>query len=616
MTDLHYPDLNAFPLASEAAWRSRVESVLKGADFNKKLVGRTHDGLAIQPLYPRKKDAALVTGATSGKPWQVMTRVDHPDCDAAARLACEDLEGGADALALVFPGERAARGYGLSCETLADLEASLAGVRIDLIQVRLDPSLDGCSHALTVADLIERRKLAPAQMAIDFGMDPIGTLTHRGQVSWDWSDMASRLGQTVTTLLERGFKGPFLTVDLRSYHEAGASEGQELGAGLAQAVLYLRTLERLGLPLDRAAQAISFLVAVDADQFMGIAKLRALRRLWGRVQAACGLTPHSAMIHAETAWRMLTRRDPHVNILRSTVATFAAGIGGADSVTVLPFTSALCLPDAAARRLARNTSIVLQEESSLWRVADPAAGAGGFEALTNELASRAWTLFQQIESEGGLMTSLVAGKLQGRIAEVARERAKAAATRKEPITGTSEFANLSEIAPDVLDVKPYKSKAQKDKNHKAGTRAEILPSHRVAEPFEALRDRADAILKRTGSRPEVMFITLGPLADHAARLAFTRNAFETGGFAVKVISASEARNIRHRIVCFVGSDKAYADEAITFAASLPLKKSEIWLAGRPGDLEAGLTSAGVKRYLYAGCDLVACLNEAQNVSHP
>jgi methylmalonyl-CoA mutase len=291
---------------------------------------------------------------------------------------------------------------------------------------------------------------------------------------------------------------------------------------------------------------------------------------------------------------MLTRRDSHVNILRNTIAAFAAGVGGADTVTVLPFTQA-GLPDAAARRLARNTSIVLMEEAGLWRVADPAAGAGGYEALTDALAGKAWSLFQEIEGEGGLLASLTAGHLQGRIAATAAARAKAAATRREPITGTSEFADLAEIAPAVLDVPP--------RTKPAAQVSAIVPlvSHRVAEPFEALRDRSDAILAATGQRPRVLLVTLGALADHAARLAFTRNLFEAGGIEIAGDSP---------LACLVGSDAAYAAEGAARAASLTSSGKIVWLAGRPGELEAALRTAGVTRFVFAGCDVVEALTEA------
>ncbi len=595
MSDTEAAFVNPFPNPTEADWRARVDAVLKGGDFTKKLVSRTHDGLAIQPLYQRRAEAPLVTGAAPGQPWRVMCRVDHPDADAAAAQAREDLEGGADALALAMVGGRSARGYGIASDQLTDLDAVLAGVHLDLIRLRLDPAPGGPGHALAIAALVEHRKLNPAQVEIDFGMDPIALLTLPGQTPGDWAGMAAELGETILALKARGFRGPFLTVDLRPWHEAGASEGQELGAALAQGVLYLRALEAHGVTLDEAFRVLSFIVPVDADQFLGIAKLRALRRLWAKAAAACGIAPAPAVIHAETSWRMLTRRDSHVNILRNTITAFAAGVGGADTVTVLPFTQALGLPDAAARRLARNTSIVLMEESSLWRVADPAAGAGGYEALTEELAAKAWALFQEIEGEGGLLASLTDGRLQNRIAATAAAREKAVTTRREPITGTSEFADLAEIAPAVLDVPP--------RTEPAAQASAIVPlvSNRTAEPFEALRDRSDAILAATGQRPRVSLVTLGALADHAARLAFTRNLFEAGGIEIAGDSP---------LACLVGSDAAYAAEGAAGAASLTSCGKIVWLAGRPGELEAALREAGVTRFVYAGCDVVEALTAA------
>ena len=176
---------------------------------------------------------------------------------------------------------------------------------------------------------------------------------------------------------------------------------QELAYVLAVAVAYLRALESGGVALDQARRMIFFRLSADADQFLTIAKFRALRKLWARVEEACGLAPVPAFVSAETAWRMMTRRDPHVNMLRTTIAAFSAGIGGADAVTVLPFTAALGLPDRFARRIARNSQLLLLEESNLAKVSDPAAGSGGFEALTEQLCTAAWALFQEIERAGG-----------------------------------------------------------------------------------------------------------------------------------------------------------------------------------------------------------------------
>lgn len=215
----------------------------------------------------------------------------------------------------------------------------------------------------------------------------------------------------VNGLIKRGFKGPFVLADGRPVHDAGGSEVQELAFTLALALAYLRMLEASGLDLDAARAAISFRLSADADQFLTMAKFRALRLLSARVEQACGLAPKPIFVNAQTAWRMLTQRDPNVNMLRATIATFAAGLGGANAITVLPHTLALGLPDDFARRVARNTQLVLLDESNLAKVSDPAAGAGGIETLTSQLCEAAWTLFQEIEKAGGIFPALEQGLL-------------------------------------------------------------------------------------------------------------------------------------------------------------------------------------------------------------
>ena len=248
-----------------------------------------------------------------------------------------------------------------------------------------------------------------------------------------WSALAANLAALAGELAGEGFRGPFAVADGRIIHNAGGSEAQELAFALASAVAYLRALEAGGHALDAARRMIYFRLAADADQFLTLAKFRAVRRLWARVEEACGLAPEPVFVAAETAWRMMTRRDPWVNVLRTTMAVFAAGLGGADSIAVFPFTAALGLPDAFARRLARNTQLILLEESSLAKVADPAAGSGGIEDITDRLCEAAWALFQEIEATGGTAAALEAGLIQDKVAAVrARARGGRRAAARSP----------------------------------------------------------------------------------------------------------------------------------------------------------------------------------------
>lgn len=643
------PYLDAFPAPSHDAWRMAVDKVLKGADFEKRLVGRSADGIRIEPLYPAAVPAGRALRAEPGR-WHVAARLDHPLPQQARELALADLEGGADALTISFAGARAARGYGLVADDVAALDAALDGVMLDLVRLRLDPAPQGRINALLLAALIEKRGHAPAEIAVEFGLDPIGVLSSHGSLAAPWPEIGRRLADTIRALKDRGFTGPFITIDSRPYHEAGASEAQELGAALATAVAYLRALEAQGMALSEARDALAFTLVADTDEFVTVAKLRAARLLWNRVQQACGLTPRPARIHAETAWRSLTRRDPWVNLLRGTVAAFSAGVGGADSLAVQPFTAALGLPDAFARRIARNTQLILLEEANLWRVADPAAGSGGFEALTQALCDEAWSTFQAIERQSedglrGIVAALANGHVRQALADQRARRAKAIATRREPITGTSEFPNLREDAVAVLDVAPVaqarlRSLGTAERNQgelirslvegagraealvPAGEtlRTEPLPSVRQAEPFEALRDKADALPQR----PVVFLATLGPIADFTARAGFARNLLEAGGLAAPsgdgfarhgatdldaLVGAFRASGAK--LACLCGTDAAYGSEGSAAAEALAKAGATVWLAGRPTESEAALNKAGVSSFIYMGCDVVETLERAQ-----
>ena len=605
MEDRPFADL--FPPATRERWLGVVDGVLKGADFDKRLVSRTADGLRIEPLYDLADPVPQPMRAAG--PWRISQRIDHPDASAANALAMADLEGGADALTLVAAGAPAARGYGLANLDPSALEAALKGVMLPLIGLRLDAGARGLEAARAVKALSEARGEALDVLDLDLGLDPIGIMAATG------GSVGNGVAEAASLLAEfdaAGFSGRAMIADGRPYHEAGASEGAELAAVLATAVAYLRGMEAGGHDLARARDAVAVLLVADADEFLTIAKFRAMRRLWARVEAACGLDAKPLRLHAETAWRMMTRHEPFTNILRTSLATASAGLGGADSVTALPYTLALGLSDAFARRVARNSQIVLIEESNLARVADPAAGAGSFEALTQSLAETAWAGFQEIEREGGIVASLGAGKLQARIAAMRATRTKAVATRREALTGASEFPNLYEQPVTVLEVPAMPAVP-------VTVASEPLPSLRLAEPYEALRDASDASLARTGKRPAVFLANLGPVAVFNARSTFASNAFAAGGiealsndgFSDHAVLAQAFTASGAPIACLCSSDAVYGTEAVGAARALRAAGArEIYLAGKPGDLGDALRQAGVTGYLHAGADLLALLTGA------
>ena len=357
-------------------------------------------------------------------------------------------------------------------------------------------------------------------------------------------------------------------------------------------------------------------MAADADEFLTIAKFRALRKLWAHIEQACGLKPQPAFVSAETAWRMMTRRDPYVNMLRATIAVTAAGVGGANAISVLPFTAALGLPDAFARRVARNTQLILLEESNLFRVSDPAAGSGGIEALTTQMSQAAWTLFQEIEAAGGAAAALEQGLIQKKIAATRAAREAATARRKDAITGTSDYPNLGELPVAVLDVPRPAVPAPK-----AAITFEALPQIRLAEPFEALRDASDRTLAKTGARPKVFLANLGKLSDFTARATFARNFYEAGGiealsndgFKDQAAMIAAFRASGAKLACLCSSDKVYEREAATAAKALAAAGAIVHLAGRPGEHEADWRQAGIKSFIYVGCDVVSTLQAARGI---
>jgi methylmalonyl-CoA mutase len=614
-----------FPPATREQWLELVARLLKGASFDSKLVAKTYDGLTIQPLYEGTAQGRVPVGRMPGAGWQILQRIDHPDPAAANAEARHDRDNGATGLSLVLAGSTGAYGYGVTASKDA-IARALDGIHLDAagMALELDTGPWAQDAGRNIASLVSRHGGPAGAANIRFGFDPLGAMATIGAAPMGWSETATRFGRLVADLAGAGFKGPFAVADGRAIHNAGGSEMQELGFVLSVATGYLRALEHCGIALDDARRMIFFRLTADADQFLTIAKFRALRLLWGRVEEACGLGAAPVVVSAETAWRMMTKRDPYVNMLRATIAVFSAGLGGADAVTALPFTLARGLPDRFARRIARNTQLVLLAESNLAKVTDAAAGAGVIEDLTDQLCRSAWALFQEIERTGGAAAALEQGLIQKNVAMVRGERQAALARRTDMLTGTSDFADLDEPSVAVLDVAPMAPPPP------ATVTLDPLPRIRLAEPFEHLRDASDRMLAQTGSRPKIFLANLGAPADFSPRAIFAKNFFEAGGiaavtndgFARSSLPAGEAKTdlaalvaafkgAGAELVCLCASDEVYAREAITAANALTEAGApHLYYAGRPAR-EAELAAAGIETFVHAGCNAVAVLQAAQ-----
>lgn len=437
-----------FPAIDEAAWRALAEKALKGAAFNDVLVSHTDDDIRVDPVYPRAH-ANPVGRREPALPWRIVQRIDDPDPARANAQAIEDANNGASGLALVFEGAPNAFGYGIKADREA-LASVLDQVPLDKLYLRIDSHPSSRASIDWIIELYGARRIDPAKLRFSLGLDPAAIFAGTGRLNMSVEALQASMPQSLAHFFALGLPGVLMEADGRVYHNAGATAAQELGAMLASAVSHLRMFEQARQPLIYSAPHIGFSVSVDQDQFVSIAKVRAIRRLWVRMQEVCGIEASTATIHAETSYRMMCSRDAETNILRSTIAAFSAAVGGADSVSIVPHTIAHGLPDAFARRIARNTQLILASESHLGFVADPAAGAGGIEALTDALCEKAWTCFQSIEADGGLFASLAAGKLQADVSASRDARLAHVAADEIAIVGTNRFPAAEERPVSVL----------------------------------------------------------------------------------------------------------------------------------------------------------------------
>jgi methylmalonyl-CoA mutase len=613
---------SGFAPATFEKWRQLVDKALKGADFDRKLVVKTADGLRIEPLYTR---ADTLTGAASAIPgkapftrgthgkvqdlgWQIHQRVVETDAAVANKVILEELEGGANGVVLQIagPGQN-----GIKIASANDAAATLPGVFVDYAPVQLAGGvlgLEAARHYLKALAALKPEAGGTATSRLN--VDPLGTLARFGAA---WAPIDKAIAETVKFAGEaRGSdrRVTSLLVDATVPHEAGASEAQELAYLAATLVAYLRAFEAAGVAPKDAVPSIAFALSVDTDLFLNAAKVRAARTIIARIVEASGASPSATHITAVSSARMMAKRDPWTNMLRTTAACAAASFGGADAITVLPYTWALGVPDRFARRIARNTQLVLQEESQLGRVVDPIGGSWYVEKLTDDLAKRAWTLFQDIEAEGGIIAALSSGGLQDDIERVAQTRAKGIATGRVELTGVSVFPFLGD---DGVKVTPY---AEPAPLAKPAVRA--LTPHRLGEAFEKLRDAGDAFFAKTGKRKRVFMANLGEIAEHNRRSQWMWNFLAAGGIegltsdgyksAAEAAEAFKASGTK--IACICSSDEVYAREAAATAKALKQAgAARVLLAGRPGESEPALRAAGIDGFLFAGQDAVATLED-------
>lgn len=696
------PLFGAFPAHSYEDWRKAIDKALKGAPFEKKLVTPTYEGISLQPLY-RLEDSqdlphvgslpgfAPYTRAAGllgyvGKSWQVCQELPYSTADAFNQALRADLERGQNAVNLTVDqatrlgldadqADASALGVGgVSLSSVADLEQALAGV--DLTQTPIYIQAGGAALPLTalLLALVEQRGQSPAALQGCVGMDPLGVLARDGRLPRP----LERIYDTMTRLTHwAATTAPGLqtiAVQGHPYHDGGGSATQELAFALATAVEYLRAMQSRGLDIDTAAPRLRFAFSIGSNFFMEVAKLRAARLLWAKIAQAFGggAEAQKITVHVRTSAWNKTIYDPYVNMLRSTVEALAGVVGGSDSMHVSPFDEVVRPPDEFSRRIARNVHTILREEANIARTIDPVGGSWCVEWLTDAVARQAWSLFQEVEKQGGMFSALQTGWPQSQVATIAAQRIANLSRRKDIFVGVNMYANIQEKPLEVarLDAQAlqrdraaqlarYRAAADGGKRQAAlealgqagdnvveaaitaarggATLGEIARALRAgdaagmtvtpvciqrgARPFEQLREAADAWVARTGVRPKVFLAAMGPLSQHKARADFARGFLEVGGFeviypagfdtveqAARGALASEAAAV---VIC--STDATYPELVPALTRQLKAARSDlkVLVAGYPADQAAAFKAAGVDDFIYMGADCHAILLNLQ-----
>lgn len=681
-----------FPPVSYDQWRDLAEASLKGAPFEKKLVTHTYEGIDLQPIYTLadRLGTGDATGLPGGAPfvrgsmtlgaaqsgWDLRQEHTQPQPALLNKAVLEDLEGGVTSLLLVLdraaragfdPDEESAKDLigkeGLMAYHVDDLEVALQNVHLSMVGVALEPGVAFLPAAALLAALWQRRQLSPDQIRGAFNADPLAVLAREGRLPVSLEKAFAQLADLSAWTSQNYPNVTAVGVDTSPYHHAGATAAQDLACGMATAVEYLRVMTGAGISVDDAAQQILFRMSLGTHHFLSIAKLRAGRRMWARVVEAYGGRSDSAVmqVHTRLSNRVQTRHDPYVNLLRNTVGIFAAGIGGAAAITSIPYDYALGQTDSFSRRVARNTGLILQEEAHLHRVIDPAGGSWFLEKLTDQVAEAGWNIFQEIERQGGMIRVLESGWLREQIDSAFAPRAKDIASRKEGITGVSEFPNIEEqeITHDPPDPAQLRSDAiqrvdairSKPESlptfsaqdglaamafqaagdgatlgqlatslgfHAESTNITPLEAHSFAEPYEELRDAAEAWQTAQGRRPGIFLANMGPIAHHTARATYSKSFFEAGGFEVlsnegfqdAEAAAQAFADSGASIAVICSSDKLYPEFVPAVATKLKAAGARtVVLAGKPGENEEAWRAAGVDRFIFISCNVLATLRE-------
>jgi methylmalonyl-CoA mutase len=621
--------LSEFPPVSTATWEAQINIDLKGKDYEKSLVWKTSEGFNVRPYYRAEDiegldfpdslpgDFPFVRGKNRlGNNWLVRQDIVVTDVISANLKALEILNKGVTSLGFVLK----------NCGplTLENLKLLLSGIEMESVEINFILSCKYKEFFETLLTLLNEQKAGPAQMRLSLNHDPIGRFTLRGKFCHPDGEVFEKL----KTMLHAGEKYPLLhqiAVNGINFNHAGASIVQELGFSLAMGAEYMSKLTDLGVDPALVAKKMRFNFGVSGNYFMELAKLRAGRMLWANIVKAynpvckCGESSAAAdfcacatqmYAHCETSTWNKTIYDPYVNMLRTQTEAMSAVLGGADSLTVLPFDSVYEQPSAFAERIARNQQSLLKEEVHLDKIADPAAGSYYIETLTSSIAEQAWKLFLEIEEKGGFLAAFRSGFVQLQVNEMAEKRRKAIGSRRDNVLGVNQFPNINEVLEPGLDISLFTPE-----DHTAeGAEVETLKLFRGAQQLESIRYATDQYAARNG-RPKACMLPIGNLAMRKARSQFSCNFFAAAGYEVVdhngfetieegVQSVLEAKPA---LIVLCSSDEEYETLAPELFRQLKMRAILV-VAGAPACMDQ-LKEIGIRHFINVKTNLLDALTE-------
>ena len=602
----------SFPKPTFEEWKAAVETSLKGKTIDK-LQTTTYEGVTLQPLYTHESvgDHLELPGFfpyTRGisptgyltQPWLACQPINGVTAEEANEKLKAVLNRGQNAI--TYSVDLLANGARLP-KLLKDLPLATLPFFIDLKgkQKELLPEFQAVEGPVTGV----------------LAEDPIAEWVVTGQIPENTDDFFADWTKTIQQYEEVSSELKTILIKTPVFHNGGANAVQELAYGLAVAVQYLLEGQKQGLSVESIADKMVFSFSIDSNYFMNIAKLRAARRLWAGLSAAFNANPeHFKMsIHAVTSEVTETLYDQYVNILRTTNQAFAAAIGGIQYMQINPLNHAYGEWDDISERIARNTHLILKEETHITRVIDPAGGSFYVEQLTDELADQVWQKFLEVDAAGGILEALKNGIIQANIAEVFNKKAQNIALRKESIIGTNVY-------PNPADEVHVKANNKVDSYIVVNQPIEITPIKlkRTAEQFEQLRLRVAAYKQNSGETPKIGLINLQELKAYKPRADFVKGLVAAGGIDIvqsngchtSEEASAFVADTKLPIYCICGSDDAYGQlaEQIVTDLNSTYPETTVYLAGKQSEeLETALQAAGVKEFFHVRSNAISTLTE-------